>query len=90
MEQIDVFTKNGLKLSPDKVRAVKVCGVAKNKEAVRSFLGMTGYVDNFTKNYATIAAPLHKLTRKDTKFYCGKQEEKAFRRDKTTSQVRKP
>ena len=29
-----VFTKDGLKLSPNKVTAVKECGVPKNKEAV--------------------------------------------------------
>jgi len=51
MEQIEffrhVFTKDGLKPSPDKVRAVKKCGVPGNKEAVRSFPGMAGYPNNF-------------------------------------------
>ena len=46
VEQIEffrhVFTKDGLKPLPDKVRAVKECGVPENKEAVRSFLGMAG------------------------------------------------
>ena len=50
-----------------------------NIEAVRSFLGMAGYLDNFINNYATIAAPLYQLTRKETKFHWGKQEEEAFR-----------
>ena len=83
-EQIEffghVFTKDGLKPSPDKVRAVKECGMPENKEAVRSFLGMAGYLDNFIQNYAAIAAPLYQLTRKETKFYWGKQEEEAFRK----------
>ena len=39
MEQIKfvghVFTKDGLKPSPDKVRAVKECGVPENKEVTR-------------------------------------------------------
>ena len=65
-EQIEffghVFTKDGLKPSPDKVRTIKECGVPENKEAVRSFLGMAGYLDNFIKNYAAIAAPLYQLT----------------------------
>ena len=73
-----VFTKGGLKPSPDKVRAVKECGVPESKEAVRSFLGMTGYLDNFIQNYAAIAAPLYQLTRKETKFHWGKQEDEAF------------
>ena len=84
MEQIEffghVFSKDGLKPSPDKVRAVKECGMPENKEAVRSFLGMAGYLDNFIENYAAIAAPLYQLTRKETKFSWGKQEKEAFRR----------
>ena len=58
VEQIEflghVFSKDGLKPSPDKVRAVIECGVPENKEAVRSFLGMAGYLDNFIENYAAI------------------------------------
>jgi len=72
MEQIKffghVFTKDGLKPSPDNARAVKECGVPENKDAVQSFLGMAGYLDNFIKNYAAITAPLYQLTRKETKF----------------------
>ena len=87
MEEIEffghVFTKDGLKPSPDKVRAVKECGVPETKEAVRSFLGMVGYLDNFIKNYAAIA-PLHQLTRKETKFHWGKQGEKVFRKMQDT------
>ena len=60
MEQIEffkqVYTKDGLKPSPDKVRAVKEYGVPENKEAVQSFLGTVGYLDSFIKNYAAIAA----------------------------------
>ena len=63
------FTKDGLKPSAEKVKAVKECAAPKSKEEVRSFLGMAGYLDNFIDNYATIAAPLHELTRKGTKFY---------------------
>ena len=84
MEQIEFFgrdfIKDGLKPSPDKVRTVKECGVPENKEAVRSFLGMAAYLDNFIKNYAAIAVALYQLTRKETKFYWGKQEEEAFRK----------
>ena len=84
-EQIEffghVFTKDGLKPSPDKVRAIKECATPENKEAVRSFLGMAGYlVDSFIKNNAALAALLYHLTRKETKFHWGKEEEEAFRR----------
>lgn len=68
-----------MKPSPDKVRAVRECGVPESKETVRSFLGMAGYLDTFIKNYAAIAAPLYQVIRKETNFYWGKQEEEAFR-----------
>ena len=77
-----VFTKDGLKPSPDKVRAVKECGVPEDKEAARSFLGMAGYLDNFIPDYAAIAAPLRRLTRRETKFQWGKAEEQAFEKIK--------
>ena len=77
-----IFTKDGLKPSPDKVRAVKECGVPESKEAVHSFLGIAGYLDNFINNYAAIAAPLRRLTRGETKFQWGKREEQAFEKTK--------
>jgi protoheme ferro-lyase len=40
------------------------CGRPESKEAVRSFLGMTGYLDNFTPKHVAITAPLRKLTKK--------------------------
>ena len=92
-EQIEffghVFTKDGLKPSPDKVRAIKECGVPENKEAVRSFLGMAGYLDNFIKNYVTIAAPLYQVTRKETKFHWENKRKLHSGRYKTTSEVRR-
>ena len=49
-----VFTKDGLRPSTDKVRAIKECRVPESKEAVRSFLGIAGYLDSFVKNYAAL------------------------------------
>ena len=45
---------------------------------------MAGYLDNFIQNYAAIAAPLYRLTWKETKFHWGKQEEEAFRKIQDT------
>ena len=64
-----VFSNDGLRLAPHKVRAVKECQTTKDKEAVRSVPGMAGYLKIFTSNNATIAAPLYELTRKETKFH---------------------
>ena len=77
-----VFTKDRLKPSPDKVRAIKECGVPESKEAVRSFLGMAGYQDSFINNYTVCShsSPLYQLTRKETKFHWGKEEDEAFKK----------
>ena len=88
-EQIEffanVFTKDGLKPSPDKVKAIKECSPPESKEAVRSFLGMDGYLDNYISNYAAIAAPLYQLTQKDTKFKWEKEEKEFRKKQDTTS-----
>ena len=82
-EQIEffanAFTKDGLKPSPHKVKAIKECSPPESKEAVRSFLGMDGYLDNYISNYAAIAAPLYQLTRKEEE-----EEENAFRKIQDT------
>lgn len=75
-----VFTKDGLKPSPDKVKAIKECGAPKSKEELKGFLGIAGYQHNFIQGYASIAAPLHQLTRKETKFHWWEKEYKASRR----------
>ena len=72
------FTKDGYKPNPDKIRAVKESSPPKSKEAVRSFLGMTGYLSKFISRYASLTAPLRKLTHKDTKFKWGAEENEAF------------
>ena len=54
--------------------------MSENKEAVRIFLGMAGYLDNFIQNYVAIAASLYQLTRKETRFHWGKQEEEVFQK----------
>ena len=57
-----LFTFEGLKPDPRKTEAVLNCKELKCKE-VTSFLKMTGYLNNFIRNYATLRAPLTILTR---------------------------
>ena len=72
------FTKDGLKPTPDKVRAVKESKPPESKEAVRSFLGMIGYLSKFIPRYSSLTAPLRELTHKDKKFKWGPEENAAF------------
>ena len=74
----DRFTNEGLKPTLDKVKAVKDSRCPETKEAVRSFLGMMGYLSKFVPRYTSITAPLRKLTQKDVRFQWGKDEQVAF------------
>ena len=82
VEEIDFyghrFTKNGLKPNPDKIRAAKEASPPESKKAVRSFLGMTGYLSKFIPRYSSLTAPLRELSHKDTKFKWGTEEQEAF------------
>lgn len=69
------FTKEGLKPSPEKIRAVKESKAPESKEAVRSFLGMTGYLSKFIPRCSLLTAPLRALTHKNTKFKWEEEEE---------------
>lgn len=50
----------------------------RNSTEVRSFLGLTGYYRKYIQNYASIASPLIKLTKKNCKFIWTEAEQEAF------------
>ena len=72
------FTKQGIKPTQDKVKAITDCTAPESKEAVRSFLGMIGFLSKFIPRYAELTAPLRTLTRKEVKFSWGKEQQQAF------------
>ena len=63
-----VVSDRGIATDPEKTRMVSEWPVPVSVKEVRSFLGLTGYYRRFVKNYASIAAPLHTLTKKDQPF----------------------
>ena len=72
------FSQQGLTPTPDKVKAIKECTAPTSKSAVRSFLVMTGYLAKFIPRYASLTQPLRELTRNETKFHWGPEEQNAF------------
>ena len=57
-----VVDTEGIKMDPDKVRAVKDWPLPKNATELRSFLGLCNHYKRFLKGYATKTAPLSELT----------------------------
>ena len=82
-----LFTSEGLKPDPWKIKAVLNSKEPKSKE-VRSFLGMTEYLDDFIRNYVTPNAPLRKLARNKTRFKWNSKEKETF--EKLTSAITSP
>lgn len=85
-----VFGANGISADPRKVDAIKTAEIPKNVSEVRSFLGMTNYVERFILNYSTITAPLRDLTKNNVNFEWGKIQQESFKtlkRDLTSDKV---
>ena len=73
-----VISKHGLSTDPAKVDMVKSYPRPTNIHTLRAFLGLTSYYRKFILGYATLAAPLNTLLRKDTPFKWTDMQEKAF------------
>ncbi|KAI3772311.1 hypothetical protein L6452_03493 [Arctium lappa] len=63
-----VVSKDGIKVDPAKIEAIKGWEAPKSPSEVRSFLGLVGYYRKFIKDFSRIATPLTALTRKNVKF----------------------
>ena len=60
------LTKDGIKPGVDKLKAVKDAKPPSNVHEVRQFLGLCNFFRSHVRNFATIASPLTKLTRKES------------------------
>ena len=73
-----VISKDGLKMDKEKVKAILDWPIPTNVKEVQSFIGLCNYYRLFIKDFAKIANPIHKLTRKNVQFIWGKEQQKAF------------
>ena len=73
-----IITSQGLRMDPAKIRTVKSWKTPGSVKELLSFLGLANFYRKFIKGYSSIAAPLTNLTKNDTPWAWGHEEEKAF------------
>ena len=61
-----LFTNNGLKIDPDKARAVQEMTPPTDTKGVQRLNGFVNYLSKFLPQLADVMEPLRRLTRKDT------------------------
>jgi hypothetical protein len=73
-----IVTPEGLKMSPEKIKAVLEWKAPTNVKEVQSFLGFANFYRRFIKNYSAIASPLTELTKKDQTYNWTELAQTAF------------
>ena len=73
-----VISGDGVTVSPEKVAAIKEWATPETVTDVRSFLGTASYYRRFVPGFATVAAPLHRLTDHGAQWKWTDQEQEAF------------
>lgn len=82
-----IVSDEGVRVDTQKIEAVKNWPRPTTPTEVRSFLGLAGYYRRFVEGFASISAPLTKLTQKEVKFQWSDACERSFQelKNKLTS-----
>lgn len=73
-----IFSKHGMKIDPDRVKAIVNMKSPTNKKELQIFLGMINYLRNFINKLADLTAPLNSLLKKEVSWLWTDLHEKAF------------
>lgn len=74
-----VVSTSGIEPDPEKTEKIKNFPTPTDVTGVRCFLGLASYYRRFVPNFAAIAAPLNKLTKKNTVFEWSGDCEESFK-----------
>ena len=81
MDHLGVILGRGVtRMDPVKISGIKDWPTPTKVKDIRSFLGFCNFCCIFIRGFAHHAQPLNKLTRKDTPWQWGEEEDKAFRK----------
>ena len=69
---------DGLRVSPDKIGAVRDWPTPTSITDVRSFLGLANFYRRFIKGYSRIALPISELTKETVTFRWAEEQQRAF------------
>jgi hypothetical protein len=79
MEYLGMIIRPGeVQIDPGKVAAVKDWPTPTTLKEVRVFIGFANFYRRFIKDFATVARPLHDLTKKDMPWQWHAEQQKAF------------
>ena len=73
-----MLSDNGIGPAEDKVKAIVDAREPQSAPEVRSFLGLANYNARFIPDFATVAEPLRRLTKKGVRFEFGEEQKSAF------------
>jgi len=73
-----IIGEDRVRMEKEKVQGVIEWPILRDMKDVQKFLGLANYYRQFVKDFATIAKPLHEMTRKETKWNWGERQQKAF------------
>ena len=73
------LSKNGIEAEKRKIDAIQDTARPTCAKEVRSFLGLVNYVARWIPNFATLAEPLRKLTRKTVEWTWSDEHENSFK-----------
>ncbi|KAF1318860.1 Pol protein, partial [Globisporangium splendens] len=70
--------KSGVRVDPEKVKAVDDWPVPQNVKQLRQWLGLANYLHKYTRNYAALVQPLTQLLKKDIEWEWSSDHQMAF------------